>query len=152
MLQSGKLARLVILVFVLVALFAIVPAASACPEVGAPVAQDPAPGTPQDLVTVLTNMARSVGVGVVISFLFKKPGWFQHLADEVKWWIIFGISIGLPPLAQLLIDLVPSHLWQILNPYWLALSFGFITWAASQAVFEGYIKPNRTYDDSVTAG
>lgn len=107
---------------------------------------DPPLVGPQPIVTVLTKLAQSVGVGVVISFLFKSPGWFKGLSDNAKWRIIFGLSIALPVLAQLLIDLIPPNVWTILNPYWTSLAWGFVAWTASQASFEQFIKPNRASD------
>lgn len=105
--------------------------------------EDVALSDPASILTILASLAKSVGIGVVLSFLFKNPGWFKDLGDQAKWWIIFGLSLGLPVLAQLLIDLVPPNIWDILNPYWTAIAWGFITWGASQAAFESYIKPIR---------
>jgi len=96
---------------------------------------------PQDLIVVLTNLTRAVGVGFVVSFLFKNPGWFVNLTSKAKWWIIFGLSVSLPVVAQLLLDYVPPGVWETLNPYWSALSWGFIGWATSQVVYEKIVKP-----------
>ena len=98
---------------------------------------------PQGLTIILTNLTKAVGIGFVVSFLFKHPGWFVGLATKTKWWIIFGLSLGLPIAAQLLLDFVPPQVLEVLNPYWTALSWGFICWAASQVSFEKLIVPAR---------
>ncbi len=104
----------------------------------------PVSAQPQDLVLVLTNLTRALGIGFVVTFLFKSPGWFLKLPSQARWWIIFGLCLGLPVVAQLLLDFVPPQVWEVLNPYWKALSWGFITWGASQILFEKYIKPARS--------
>lgn len=109
--------------------------------VAAPPGQDPPDPMPQDIQTVIGGLAKSVGVGFVLSFLFKDPGWFQDLGSKAKWWIIFSLSLGLPIGAQLLIDFVPPDMWVRLNPYWTAISWGFIGWAGSQVAYTKFVKP-----------
>ncbi len=124
-------------------LFALVCALFIVPPVMAQGPDDYVVSEPAPVLSVLANLAKSVGIGVVLSFLFKDPGWFKDLDSQAKWWIIFGLSLGLPIVAQLLLDLVPPGIWDIINPYWTSLAWGFIVWAASQASYEAYIKPNR---------
>ena len=66
-------------------------------------------------------------------FLFERFKWFQNLSSDAKWWVIFGLSLGLPLLAQVLLQFVPADVWAMLEPYWRALASGFLTWAGSQA-------------------
>ena len=132
----------VLVVLLVLALSIVVPF-----PVSAQVGDPPVAQAPEPVVTVLSKLAQSIGVGVVLSFLFKDPGWFSGMPSKAKWWIIFGLSLGLPVLAQLLLAVVPAHVWEIINPYWTALAWGFVAWAASQAAFETYIKPSRTAED-----
>ena len=54
-----------------------------------------------------------------------------------------ALSLGLPVLAQLLLQFVPSNVWAALQPYWSALAAGFVGWAGSQAAYIGLIKPQQ---------
>lgn len=99
------------------------------------------PTVPEDLVVVLTNLTKAVGVGVVVSFLLKNPGWFKGMPKKTKWWLVFGLSIGLPIVAQLLLDFIPPQIWEVLNPYWKSLSMGLVGWAASQVAYEKVVRP-----------
>jgi len=86
----------------------------------------------QSLVDVLTMLAQAVGVGAVLAFLFEHIGWFQEQSATAKWWLIFGLSLGLPLVAQLLVQLMPPNVWLVLEPYWRALAAGFLVWSGSQ--------------------
>ena len=77
-------------------------------------------------------LARGVGLGAVIAFLFENVGWFQELPSNIKWWVILCLSLALPVLAQLAVQLVPADVWALLEPYWQALAAGFLVWAGSQ--------------------
>jgi len=81
---------------------------------------------------VFALLAQGVGVGAVLAFLFERFKWFQTLTGETRWWVIFGLSLGLPMIAQLLLQFVPAEAWAIIEPYWRALAAGFLAWAASQ--------------------
>lgn len=85
------------------------------------------------LTDVLAKLASGVGAGAVLSFLFTKFKWFQNLSADIKWWIVFGTSIGLPLLAQFALQFVPADVWVALEPYWQSIALGFLTWAGTQA-------------------
>jgi len=84
------------------------------------------------LVEVLKLLAQGVGVGAVIAFLFEQFEFFQNLASKTKWWVIFGMSVGLPLVAEIALQFVPPDMWVLLEPYWRALAAGFLTWVGSQ--------------------
>jgi len=88
------------------------------------------------LTDTLGLLARAVGVGTFLSFLFETaPGiskWFQALNTSLKWWIIFLLSVLLPIGAQLVIQFVPPEVLASLEPYWMAAAFGFLAWSGSQ--------------------
>ena len=84
------------------------------------------------LVEVLGMLASGIGVGAVLAFLFEHFGWFQNLSGHGRWWLVFGVSLGLPLLAQVALQLVPAEVWVALQPYWKALASGFLAWAGSQ--------------------
>ena len=84
------------------------------------------------LVDVLKLMAEGVGVGAVIAFLFERFKWFQGLGSDQRWWVIFGLSLGLPLAAQILLQFVPAEAWMALAPYWHTLAAGFLTWTGTQ--------------------
>ena len=88
----------------------------------------------EGLVEVLKLLASGVGTGAVLAFLFDQFSFFQQLEARVKWWVVFGVSLGLPLLAQVLLQFVPVDVWATLEPYWRALAAGFLTWAGSQMV------------------
>ncbi len=86
------------------------------------------------LVEVLKMLTAGVGVGAVISFLFEKITFFQNLSSQAKWWVVFGLSLGLPLAAQVALQFVPPDVWAMLEPYWQALAAGFLVWVGSQVV------------------
>jgi len=92
-----------------------------------------APEAPE-LVAVLRLLTQGVGVGAVIAFLFEKLTWFQSTGAKAKWWIIFGLSMGLPMLAQLLLQFIPPDVWTMLEPYWRVIATGFMIWVGSQGI------------------
>lgn len=81
-------------------------------------------------------LARGLVAGPVIAFLFQTaPGvsdWFEKLQSNAKWWIIFGLSLGLPLLGQVVIQFVPPSAIEALEPFWMSLALGFVAWAGSQ--------------------
>ena len=122
----GRVMRVLLVVIVCLFLLMVGPAAAA------PAAAEAteAPG----LVEVLGMLAQGIGVGAVIAFLMEKFGWFQALKPESKWWVILGISMGLPILAEIALQFVPADTWALLEPYWRAIASGFLAWAGSQGV------------------
>ena len=86
------------------------------------------------LVNIVALLAQGVGVGAVIAFLFERVEWFQGLNSKAKYWVIFSLSVGLPLLAQILIQNLPGAFWDAIEPYWQALATGLIFWAGSQGV------------------
>ena len=84
------------------------------------------------LIDALKLLAQGVGVGAVISFLFERFKWFHSLTSNQRWWMIFGLSLGLPMLATLALQVIPLETWAMLEPYWRALAAGFVGWAGSQ--------------------
>jgi hypothetical protein len=86
----------------------------------------------ESFVEILTLLAKGVGVGAVIAFLFEKLGWFQELTSQGRFWLIFALSLGLPLAAQLLLQFVPPEAWAAVEPYWQSLALGFLAWAGSQ--------------------
>jgi hypothetical protein len=96
-------------------------------------ADPPVPPTVPALTDVLAMLANGVGVGAVIAFLFEKVGWFQNMAPNTKWWTIFGLSLGLPVLARVILQFVPPDVWAVIEPYWVAIATGFLIWAGGQA-------------------
>lgn len=81
-------------------------------------------------------LARGVGVGFVISFLFEKIPQFQNLSGSTKAWIVFAVSVLLPLLATAALQFMPTETWVLLEPYWKAVAVGFMTWGGSQAAFK----------------
>lgn len=122
------------MVCVLIAALALV-AAPVMAQEGGEVTEVPA------LVDVLAMLAQGVGVGFVLAFLFEKPGWFAGLDSNIKWWVVFGASIGLPIAAQLLLAVVPAETWALIEPYWHSLAYGFLSWAGTQVAYKMLIKP-----------
>lgn len=92
---------------------------------------------------VLGLLASGVGAGFVLSFLAEKVGWFQALSSQKKNVLVLALSIGLPVLAQVLLQFVPAQVWAAIEPYWRALAAGFVGWAGSQAAYVGIIKPQQ---------
>ena len=102
------------------------------------------------ITEVLSLLAQGIGAGAVLAFLAEKSTWFQKLSSDVKNWLIFGLSVGLPLVAQLLLSLVPPDVWTAIQPYWAAIAAGFVGWAGSQAVYLGVIKPAQARERSVS--
>jgi len=120
----GRLMRVILLVTMLLLVTAGPAAAQAAAE------GDQAPG----LVETLKLLAQGIGVGAVTAFLFERFAWFQQMSESGRWWTIFGISMGLPILAQVALQFVPPDVWAQLEPYWTAIASGFLAWAGSQGV------------------
>ncbi len=117
--------------------------------ISAPVLAQEAPEEPvvvPPLVETLGLLAQGVGVGLVLSFLAEKVKAFQDLRSDVKGWVIFGISMGLPVLARVLLDVVPPESWALIEPYWQTVAIAFLGWASSQAVYLGIIKRAEPVD------
>lgn len=100
----------------------------------------PAAGV-QPLVQILALLASGGGVGLVLAFLAERWPGFQALKPEVKFWVIFGVSIGLPLGAKLLLSAVPADVWAQIDPWWQVLAVSLVGWASSQGVYLGLIKP-----------
>ena len=87
----------------------------------------------------LTLLAGGLVVGPILAFLFQTApglsGWFETLASSVKWWLIFGLSLGFPLLAQVVIQFVPADVIVALEPFWKSLALGFVAWAGSQGTY-----------------
>lgn len=84
------------------------------------------------LVEIITMLAKGLGAGAILAFLFEHFEFFQNLSSNARWWLIFLVSIGLPMLAQLALQFVPAEAWATLQPYWQALALGFLAWLGSQ--------------------
>lgn len=84
------------------------------------------------LVEVITMLAKGLGAGAILAFLFEHFKFFQKLTKDAKWWLIFVVTIGLPGLAQLALTFVPPEAWAALQPYWVSLALGFLAWLGSQ--------------------
>ena len=95
------------------------------------------------ITEVLSVLASGVGAGFVLAFLAEKVGWFQRLPGQQKSVLVMGLSLGLPVLAQALLQFVPADVWAAIQPYWAALASGFVGWAGSQAAYVGLIKPQQ---------
>lgn len=119
---------LVLVVTLLLGVFGIARAASMAVGTALAVDENEIPS----LVEVLTQIAQMGAAGVVIAFLFEHFTWFQNLPSSTKWWVVLGLSLGLPVLAQVLLEFVPPDIWGRLEPYWRALASGFLMWAGSQ--------------------
>lgn len=100
--------------------------------VGPVLAADGSPPVVPSLPDVLAMLASGVGVGAVLAFLFEKIPWFQRLSPSARWWVILGMSIGLPVAATVALQFVPTQTWAVIEPYWKALATGFLIWAGSQ--------------------
>lgn len=127
--------RLAWLALVVVAILLLVVSAVARADDGSP-PDSSLVGVPA-LVDALRLIAEGVGAGFVLAFLAERFEWFQKLAPNAKWWVIFCVMILSPVLAQVLLDFVPADVWSQIEPYWRALALGFVGWAGSQAVHLG---------------
>jgi hypothetical protein len=108
---------------------------------GTVAAQDGTVEEVPSLVDALGMLSQGVGVGLVLAFLAEKVLAFQTLSAQAKGWVIFGVSMGLPLVATVILNLVPADILNVAEPYWHALAVGFIGWAGSQALYQGIIKP-----------
>ena len=88
------------------------------------------------LAKALSLLAGGLVVGPIVAFLFQTaPGistLFERLGSTAKWWIIFGLSLGLPLLAQVVIQFVPPDVILALEPFYKSVALGFMFWAGSQ--------------------
>ncbi len=85
------------------------------------------------LQEVLAMLAAGVGVGAVVSFLLERFPPFQDISPAGRWWVVFGLSLGLPLAATAALQFIPPEAWALIEPWWEALATGFLVWAGSQA-------------------
>lgn len=98
-------------------------------------AQSDEPPQVPTLIEALQLLGTTVGAGMVISFLLTRVEWFKALTGERRFWIVLGLSMAIPFMATLIINLVPAETLVALEPYWQALSAGFIVFIGSQAQY-----------------
>lgn len=98
------------------------------PVTGAAQAQE---GEVPSLIDALGLVAAGV-TGGIVSFLLERTTWFDKMSPNGKWWLTFGLMVGLPVVAQLLLMFVPPEIWAQLEPIWQALALGFVGWLGSQ--------------------
>lgn len=98
--------------------------------------EPPLPNVPS-LVQVVEMLAVGLGGGAILSFLFEHFTWFGNLPSSAKFWLVFGVTVGLPLLARVLLQVIPADVWAVLEPYWRALALGFLAWLASQVAYLG---------------
>ena len=91
----------------------------------------PDPGDVPSLRDVFTLIAAGA-VGGIIAFLFERFQWFHNLSNNTRFWVIMGMSVGLPLLAQVALQFVPDDVWVILEPYWKSIALGFLAFIGSQ--------------------
>lgn len=98
--------------------------------------EPPLPNVPS-LIQVVEMLATGLGGGVILSFLFEHFKWFENLPSGAKFWLVFGVTVGLPLVARMLIQIIPADTWAVLEPYWRALALGFLAWLGSQVAYLG---------------
>ena len=89
-------------------------------------------GTIPTLTEVVARIAAGAVAGVILAFLFERFAWFQRLSSDARWWLVFGVQIGLPVVATAALQFVPAGVWAVLEPYWKAIALGFVAWVGSQ--------------------
>lgn len=102
--------------------------------------EDEPAGELPTLPDAVRTVASGAATGFVLAFLFKEFPQFQKLSSEQKRWLVFGISVGLPVVAQLVLQVVPAEVWAALEPYWRAVAMGFLVWAGSQGAYRGLLR------------
>lgn len=102
------------------------------------------PENPTDLLAVLGWLAAG-GAGPAIAFALNKLAWFKALENgNAKLAIVVTCVVIIPLLAKVAIDLVPPHIWPLIQPYWAtAVGALLLGWPASQITFETFIKPKK---------
>jgi hypothetical protein len=93
-----------------------------------------------DVVSFLMFVARGAAGGVVVSLLAGRSKWFEAQKSEVKFAIVAGISVVLPLLATLALNLVPSDIWYAIQPYWRAAVDGLLFTFGGSQVFHKLTK------------
>lgn len=98
---------------------------------------------PPDLPGLLEVLACGGGgaaIGVLLSFLFEEAPAFGALSGQGKRWVSFGLSVGAPVAATLLLLYVPPEVWAQLQPLWMALVTGLMGWLGNQGAFRVLIE------------
>ena len=84
----------------------------------------------------LAKFVLAGGIGVAVSLILDWCGdWFHMLKAKTKFWTIFGLFVGLPAVAQLVIHIVsgfPTEALMTANSYVAAIIYGVTAWIASQ--------------------
>ncbi len=83
----------------------------------------------------LRLLGTTVGIGAVVSFLLSQMDRFQGVGPQAKFWIVLIVSLVLPVAATAVVQLVPAETLKALEPYWQALSAGFLVFLGTQGMY-----------------
>ena len=88
------------------------------------------------IISILGFLASGGAAGIVIQFLAQRSAWFQNLAARAKFFLVFGISVLVPVIAQLIIDFVPASTLATLQHYWPGVVTGLLFFIGSQVTHQ----------------
>lgn len=104
-----------------------------------------------NLVDVLTLIKMGL-LGPTVSILLGKLAWYNALKSKAaKVALVVGLVIGLPVLAQALLEFVPADVWAVIQPwYFTIVNALLIAFPTSQAWYLLFVKPQQTKTDPLT--
>ena len=88
------------------------------------------------LIEFLRDGAAGAWAPLLVSFLLEHIRAFQNLRAEAKKWVVLGLFVVAPVVAQALVQYVPATVFAQVEPFWNALALGFVGWVGSQAAHE----------------
>lgn len=96
-----------------------------------------------DVFGFLGWVARGAAGGVILSVLGTKSEWYKALPSNAKLAIMIGISVILPILARVALDLVPISFWEAIQPYWRVAVDGLLFMFAGSQIYYRTIGEGR---------
>jgi hypothetical protein len=87
---------------------------------------------PNTFTDFLSLIGSPVFVGVIVSVLLVRWGWFMSLGNQAKFWLVGAVCIVLPFASKLLIVYLPGAAVVVIEQWWPTLVAGMGIWMSSQ--------------------
>ena len=114
---------------------------------GAPVPPSPIdPGAIPELPALLRLLAGPQGwalLGVVISMLLTKWGWYKAQSSGLKQAIFVGLTAGASTIAYVLVSYMPADVWLATAPFWGIVAGVVMTWLGGNGWYSAVIQPRK---------
>ena len=104
------------------------------------------PGAIPELPALLRLLAGPQGwalLGVVISMLLTKWGWYKAQSSGLKQAIFVGLTAGASTIAYVLVSYMPADVWLATAPFWGIVAGVVMTWLGGNGWYSAVIQPRK---------